>query len=140
MNSFTVAAEILSEPELRATPEGQIPVTGFLVQFPSLRPEDPPNRLKVTCWRNLATEVHENYHRGDHVLIEGRLQMNLVDRGNYKEKVAELVAQRVYPLGKSLPRTAAVAEPASTYSPGGVETDVYDLPPMPELPPDEVPF
>ncbi|MFN3360943.1 MAG: single-stranded DNA-binding protein [Pseudanabaenaceae cyanobacterium] len=136
MNSFTVAAEILSEPELRATPDGQIPVTSFLVQFPAAKPEDPPNRLKVTCWRNLATVVHENYHRGDHVLIEGRLQMNMVDRGNYKEKVAELVAQRVYPLGQTLPVSSpkAVAEATPIYEPLPVP------PPLEALPPDEVPF
>jgi single-stranded DNA-binding protein len=38
----------------------------------------------------------ENYHKGDQVVVEGRLRIDTVDRGTYKEKRTELVAQRVY--------------------------------------------
>ncbi len=129
MNSIILSAEVFTNPELRTTPDGQIPVSSFLVQFPSpgAKPEEPQNRLKISAWRNLATEVQENYHKGDQIIIEGSLRMNTIDRGTYKEKVAELVAQKIHPIGKS-PKTAPL------------------YPPMPSPPliddhtPDEVPF
>ncbi|PLS68610.1 MAG: single-stranded DNA-binding protein [Cyanobacteria bacterium M5B4] len=129
MNSFFLIAEVFTNPELRTTPDSQIPLASFLVQFPSSKPGEPPNRLRVTGWRDLATEIQENYHKGDQILIEGRLQMNTIDRGSYKEKVAELVAQRICPLGKT--KTEA-ASPSQNYSP---------MPPiMDDLPSDEIPF
>jgi single-strand DNA-binding protein len=102
MNSFVLMAEILTEPELRRTPDNQSAIASFLVQFPSQRPEDPANRLKVSGWNNLAEQIIEQYHKGDQVVIEGRLQVNTVDRNGYKEKLAELTAQRIHPLGQTL--------------------------------------
>lgn len=131
MNSFTLLAEVLTNPELRTTPDNQVPLASFLVQFPGSKPEDPPNRLKVTGWRNLATEIQENYHKGDQLIIEGRLQMNTIDRGSHKEKVAELVAQRIYPLGKS---KTTLASPSYDYAP------MPSPPVMDDPTPDEVPF
>jgi single-strand DNA-binding protein len=101
MNSFVLMAEILTEPELRRTPDNQSAIASFLVQFPSQRPEDPANRLKVSGWNNLAEQIIEQYHKGDRVVIEGRLQVNTVDRNGYKEKLAELTAQRIHPLGQT---------------------------------------
>jgi len=129
MNSFSLIAEIISTPELRTTPNNQIPVSNFFVQFPSItgKPEEPPNRLRVSAWGNLATEVKEKFHRGDQVLIEGRLQINTIDRNTYKEKIAELIAQRIYPIG-------SIPAPSDSF------TTTYSPPEIPELPPDEIPF
>lgn len=106
MNSFILMAEILSEPELRRTPDNQNAIASFLVQFPSQRPEDPVNRLKVSGWNTLADQIMEQYHKGDQVVIEGRLQMSTLERNGYKEKRAELTAQRIHVLG-SLPSASS---------------------------------
>ncbi len=131
MNSFSLIAEVFTNPELRTTPDNQIPVSNFLVQFssPGAKPEDPPHRLKVSAWRNLATEVQENYHKGDQILIEGRIQINTIDRGTYKEKVAELVAQKIIPIGKPQPKT-------TNYDYGAMPSP----PPMEDPTPDDLPF
>jgi single-stranded DNA-binding protein len=75
----------------------------MLVQFPGFKPEDPPANLKVIGWGNLATEIHENCRRGLRVVIEGRLGMNTFERKpeGFKEKRAELTAQRVHYIGAS---------------------------------------
>jgi single-stranded DNA-binding protein len=99
MNSFTLLAEIVSEPELRYTPDNQNSIASFLVQFSGTREEDAPSRLKVVGWNRLADEIMEKYHKGDAVVIEGRLAMNLIDRGSYKEKRAEMTASRIHMLG-----------------------------------------
>lgn len=104
MNSCILMAEIVEEPQLRFTPgDPQIPVAEMLVQFPGQREEDPPYTLKVVGWGNLAQEVHQSCHRGDRVVIEGRLNMLTVERKQegFKEKRAELTAQKIHHLGSN---------------------------------------
>lgn len=95
-------AEVVQDPQLRYTPDN-LAVAEMLVQFPGVKPEDPPANLKVIGWGNLATEIHERCHRGLHVVIEGRLGMITFERKpeGFKEKRAELTAQKVHYLGAS---------------------------------------
>jgi single-stranded DNA-binding protein len=113
MNSCVLMAEILTEPELRYTSENQTPIAEMQVQIAGLRPEDPPSKLKVIGWGNLAQEIQANYHTGDRVVIEGRLSMNTIDRPEgFKEKRAELTAQRIHRLaGDSVAFIPQVATP-----------------------------
>jgi single-strand DNA-binding protein len=101
MNSFTLLAEIATDPELRYTPDNQNSIASFLVQFAGPRPEDAPSRLKVIGWNKLADEIMEKYHKGDLIAIEGRLNMNLIDRGSFKEKRAEMTAVRIHAIGSA---------------------------------------
>jgi single-strand DNA-binding protein len=99
MNSCTLMAEIIQEPQLRYTTD-QTAIAEMLVQFPGLRAEDAPATLKVVGWGNLAQTIQETYHQGDRVIIEGRLSMITLDRPEgFKEKRAELTAQRIHRLG-----------------------------------------
>lgn len=98
MNSIVLMAEVLTDPELRRTPDNQSSIASFLVQFAGGRAEEAPYRIKVVGWNNLADEIMEKYHKGDRVVVEGRLRLDTVDRGTYKEKRTELVAQRVHSL------------------------------------------
>ncbi|AVH65812.1 MULTISPECIES: single-stranded DNA-binding protein [unclassified Nostoc] len=101
MNSCVLMAEIINEPQLRYTADN-LGVTEMLVQFPnSLKPEDPPATLKVVGWGNLATEIQQNYHQGDRVILVGRLGMNTVPMEGFKEKRAELTVQQIQPVGGS---------------------------------------
>lgn len=99
MNSCILMAEIVQEPTLRSTPETQTPMTDMMVEFPGLRPDDPASRLRIVGWGNLAQEMQERYQKGDRVVIEGRLSMTTVENPEgYKEKRAELIAQRIHRL------------------------------------------
>lgn len=91
-------AEIYSDPQLRYTADGQIPIAEMLVQFPNLGVNQQLSTLKVVAWRDRAEELHKNYRAGDRIIIEGRLSMNVVEVQGYKEKRAELTASRIYPL------------------------------------------
>ncbi|OLP17918.1 single-stranded DNA-binding protein [Leptolyngbya sp. 'hensonii'] len=100
MNSCVLMAEIVSEPQLRYTSDNQVPIAEIQVEFPGFRPEDPPARLKVVGWGNLAQEIQDRYHQGDRVIIEGRLSIVTIERPEgFKEKRAELTAQKIHPLG-----------------------------------------
>jgi single-stranded DNA-binding protein len=115
MNSCVLMADIIQEPQLRYTADN-LAVTEMLVQFShSQRAEDPPATLKVVSWGNLATDVQQNYHQGDRVIIEGRLGMVTFERRpeGFKEKRAELTIQRIHPVGQGFHPTASVTE---TYS------------------------
>lgn len=92
-------AEIIQEPQLRYTADNQTPIAEMRVQFSGLRPDEPPATLKVVGWGNLAQELQANYHQGDRVIIEGRLNMNTLDRPEgFKEKLAEMTIQRIHSL------------------------------------------
>jgi len=113
MNSIVLMAEVLSDPELRRTPDNQSSIASFLVQFAGGRAEDAPYRIKVVGWNNLADEIMEKYHKGDQVVVEGRLRLDTVDRGTYKEKRTELIAQRVHGFGAT-ESTSSISTPSST--------------------------
>lgn len=108
-------AEVVQDPQLRYTPDN-LAVAEMLVQFPGFKPEDPPANLKVIGWGNLATEIHERCHRGLQIVIEGRLGMNTFERKpeGFKEKRAELTAQRVHYLGASDSFAAATTGTTTT--------------------------
>lgn len=100
MNSCVLMAQIIQDPELRYTSDNQTPIAQMLVQFPSVRSDDPPSTLKVVGWGNLAQEIKESYGVGDRVILEGRLSMNTIERPEgFKEKRAELTTYRIHRLG-----------------------------------------
>ena len=117
MNSCILMAEIVKNPELRYTPDNQTPIAEMHVQFLGLRAEDPPSTLKVVGWGNLAGEIKENYHEGDRIVIEGRLNMNTIERPEgFKEKRAELTASRIHKLGADTNRGTVVPFPVEETS------------------------
>ncbi len=96
MNHCLLMAVIFQPPQLRYTPDN-LAVAEMTVQIDPLRSGDPVETMKVICFGNLATDVHQGYQQGDRVLLEGRLGMNLVDRPEgFKEKLAEMTIQRIY--------------------------------------------
>lgn len=107
MNSCILLADIVQDPQLRYTADN-LAIAEMVVQIEGVRESDPPSTLKVVGWGNLAQEIQEQYHVGDRVLIEGRLNINTVDRPEgFKEKQAELTAQRLHRVGASDPSVAA---------------------------------
>lgn len=102
MNSCILMAQVVSDPELRST-QDNLAVSYMMVEFEGLKAEDPPTRIRVVGWGNLASEIKEKYGQGDQIIIEGRLSMNVVDLPEgYKEKRAELIASHIYPAGGQL--------------------------------------
>lgn len=152
MNHCTLMAEIISAPQLRYTQDNQTAIAEMMIAFPGLRPEDESQKLKVIGWGNLAQEIQERYQPGDRVLIEGRLNMNSVDRPEgFKEKQAELTAQRIYRLSDlgalNIPQPAtaaaagspvAAAAPAANY--GSPAQTAPAQSPEAEVDYDDIPF
>ncbi|MGL5033315.1 MAG: single-stranded DNA-binding protein [Microcystaceae cyanobacterium] len=112
MNNCILMVTVIRKPELRYTQENQTPIAQMLVEFAGVRSEDPPYTLKVVGWGNLGTEMQETYTEGDRLIVEGRLNMVMVQQEGFKEKRAELVANRIHPLNGSV---TSGDRPASAY-------------------------
>ncbi len=147
-------AEIIKNPELRYTADNQMAVADMFVQFAppvGSRPDDqqPHPTIEVVGWGNLATEMKENYKQGNRVTIEGRIEMNTIERDGYKEKRARLVANRLYHISaidSTTPMAAPSAAPASA-APRAATPKAAASAPRAEAPPafndadtDEIPF
>ena len=154
MNSCILMAEIIKNPELRYTSDNQRAVTDMFVQFapPQFggRPEDPQPTIEVVAWNDLATEMKENFKLGDRVTIEGRLEMNTIERDGYKEKRARLVASNIYhitavdkPGASSKPSSApaSAAPRSSAPAPAPASSARTEAPPaFNDADADEIPF
>ncbi|OIP78652.1 MAG: single-stranded DNA-binding protein [Oscillatoriales cyanobacterium CG2_30_44_21] len=141
MNSIVLMAELLTDPELRRTPDNQSSIASFLVQFAGSRAEEAPYRIKVVGWNNLADEIMANYHKGDQVVVEGRLRLDTIDRGTYKEKRTELIAQRVHGFAGGVSTSSATAAAPSSYkqsasnaAPANVPAASFSSPPSNVVP------
>ncbi|MGD1902853.1 MAG: single-stranded DNA-binding protein [Geitlerinemataceae cyanobacterium] len=99
MNHCILLVEVMQPPQIRYTSEN-VPVADAIVQFESTRENEPPASLKMVAWNRLATEVEQQgYQVGDRLLVEGRISMVTIDRPEgFREKHAELRAQRIHPL------------------------------------------
>lgn len=124
MNSFVLMGEVISQPELRYTPDN-LAVASMTVRFPAPREDEDPYELRVASFGELAQSVTQSCAVGTVVTIEGELRMNTVERDGRKEKVAEVIGRRVFPMGSQLPVAlesrpapdARATTPASTASP-----------------------
>jgi single-stranded DNA-binding protein len=144
--------EVLEAPQIRYTQENRTPVAEMAVRFPGLRPDDPPGQVKVVGWGNLAQDLPNRVRVGQRLVLEGRLRMSTVTRGDgLKEKRAEFTLSRLHPLAAAAPasrREAPAAPrgetpPAPPPPPTG-EPPVWNTSPLvpDELPAgeDEIPF
>jgi single-strand DNA-binding protein len=114
MNSCVLMAEIVKAPELRYMQDGQTAIAEMTVQFPALRSEDPMETMKVVGWGNLAQQIQEQFHEGDQVVLEGRLNMVLTDRPEgFKEKRAELTVNRLHKVQADLNAPRIASTPAA---------------------------
>ena len=100
MNHCVLEVEVMEAPTLRYTQDNQTPIAEMAVRFDGLRADDPSGQLKVVGWGNLAQELQNRVQTGQRLLIEGRLRMNTMPRGDgMKEKRAEFTLARLHPIG-----------------------------------------
>ena len=111
MNHCLLEVEVLELPQIRYRQDNQTPLAEMTVQLDGLRPDDPPGRLKVVGWGNLAQDLQSRVQVGMRLVVEGRLRMSTVVRQDgLKEKRAEFTLSRLHPLSGSgtAPTTGAV--------------------------------
>ena len=123
MNHCVLEVEVIDAPTVRYTQDNQTPIAEMAVRFDSLRDGDPPGELKVVGWGNLAQDLQNRVQMGQRLLIEGRLRMNTVPRGDgMKEKRAEFTLARLHPIGAASAPAAANQDPRQPAAPSAATT------------------
>ena len=86
--------------------------------------------LRITCWRWLADHVVESIHKGDPVVVHGRLRVREWTDGDRSGTSVEIDATTV---GHDLTRGRARFERVRRLSPGESDATVADATTVPEL-------
>lgn len=125
-----ISGTLTSDPEKRFTPNNNA-VTSFTlaaenVGSPNRNGVGEPFFIRVTCWRNLAEAVTTQLHKGDHVLVEGKLMMNSFQaQDGTQKKLFEVEAATIDKLpGK--PETIVVAGEGATGGVKGQQASGYE--------------
>ena len=114
MNHCVLEVEVIDAPTVRYTQDNQTPIAEMAVRFDALREGDPPGELKVVGWGNLAQELQNRVQTGQRLLIEGRLRMNTMPRGDgMKEKRAEFTLARLHPVGAASKGASTTGSPSA---------------------------
>jgi single-stranded DNA-binding protein len=132
--------EVLEPPQIRYTQDNQTPLAEMTVQLDGLRPDDPPGRLRVVGWGNLAQDLQSRVQLGMRLLLEGRLRMQTVVRPDgLKEKRAEFSLSRLHPLGVGGAHATAPQAGASAVGSAGrsapAGSGMAPSAPIPQAPP-----
>jgi single-strand DNA-binding protein len=102
-NSITVVGNLVEDPELRYTQSG-VPMANIRVAS-SRRYQDRNQEwqedtafFRGTVWREMAEQVSESLHKGDRVIISGRIeQRDWEDNSGQKRTSLELSIQEIGP-------------------------------------------
>ncbi len=114
MNHCVLEVEVIDAPTVRYTQDNQTPIAEMAVRFDALREGDPPGELKVVGWGNLAQELQNRVQTGQRLLIEGRLRMNTMPRGDgMKEKRAEFTLARLHLVGAATKGASTTGSPSA---------------------------
>ena len=98
-NTVTVVGNVTRDPELRFTPGGAAVANfGLAWNRKGQNDEEVVSFFDVTCWSGLAENVAESIHKGDRVVVYGRLDQRSWENpeGERRSKV-EIVADDVSP-------------------------------------------
>jgi single-strand DNA-binding protein len=145
-NAITIVGNLTDDPELRFTPNG-VPVTNCRVavnrRFFNRQTNDWDEKLDgyftVNIWRDHAENIAESLHRGDRVLVTGRLQSRSYETKDGETRwVTEIEADEVCPSLRWA--TAKITKVRRGDRARGESTP--EQAPQPESPPeqDDVPF
>ncbi|WP_433178825.1 single-stranded DNA-binding protein [Actinoallomurus sp. CA-150999] len=121
---ITIVGNLVADPELRFTPNGQAVATFRVASTPRFRDQQSGEwkdgeSLFLTCnvWRQAAENVAESLQRGMRVIVQGRLkQRSYETREGEKRTVFELEADEV---GPSLKNATAKVNKSQRQGGGG---------------------
>lgn len=102
--TLTIVGNLVDDPRVRNTESG-IEVTGFRVASTSRRKDRDTNQwvdgqsvfINVSCWRDLGSNVAVSLHKGDPVVVHGRLYTRRYEINGEPRTAFELEAQAVGP-------------------------------------------
>jgi single-strand DNA-binding protein len=79
LSKIVISGRVVKQPEIRYTPNNNVPVTEFAISVESNPKQDgsiETHTVKVIAWRDLAERLAQSLKKGDFVAVDGRVQMN----------------------------------------------------------------
>lgn len=141
-NYVTMVGNLVDEPDLRFTGNGAAVCSIRIASSRRYRDNDgnwqdgETTFMSVNAWRSLGENAAESLHRGDRVVVVGRLRVrSYEDREGATKWVTEIEADEIAPslrfasakLSKS-GRSSAPAPPVADFGPVPAATDMDDVP------------
>lgn len=128
MNKIFLLGRLTREPEVRTTPTGKTVVVFSLAVDRPYKGRDGKTEadfINIVTWNKTAELVGTYVHKGERLLVEGRLQIRSYDgKDGQKHYVTEVIADRVEFIEKrnsSGTQTAATKEDAGPMGSFGSE-------------------
>lgn len=106
MNSVVLAGRLVADPELKTTQTG-VEVTSFRLavnqDYAKQGEERKADFFNIVAWRQTAAFVCKYFHKGDGIVLKGKLQSRAYQANDGSNRyVVEVVADNVeFPLGKN---------------------------------------
>lgn len=102
-NIATMIGNLTDDPELRFTPSGAA-VANFTVASNRRYTDRSGNQqeettfMRVNCWRDMAENVAESLHKGDRIIVIGRIRVrSYEDQSGQTKWITEIEADEVAP-------------------------------------------
>ena len=129
LNMIVLQGRLTKDPELRQTPQG-VDVATFTIACDKGGKDKGCDFIDCSAWRNTAEFISKYFHKGDMILVDGKLQTRTYqdkDTGKNRTAYSVLVNNVNFCGGKSEAKTESVSAPAM---PDGFEVmdDSTDLP------------
>ena len=114
LNHIVLMGRLTRDPEIRYT-QSQKPVANFAIAVDRDGKDAGTDFIDIVAWNASATFVQNYFHKGDPIVISGRLQMrSWEDKNGNKRTSAEVVADKVHFVLKS-GQSAAPSETGYTH-------------------------
>ena len=159
LNKVQIIGRLGGDPELRYTSSGQ-PVATFNVATDERwndaqgQAQERTEWHRVVLWGKLGEVAGDYLRKGGRVYIEGRLQTNKwTDKNGNERETKEIIARDMILLGSKGESSggARPPHPADTYAPQasppsaapthtGKVSESPAMPPIQDMPPDDIPF
>lgn len=96
LNKAILMGRLAADPEMRQTPNG-VDVATFRIAVNRTYNRELTDWIDIVAWRQTAKFVHEYFHKGQMIVVEGSIQTrNYEDKQGNKHKAVEVVAEQVH--------------------------------------------
>ena len=144
INKVILVGNVGADPEIKALESGvkcarlRLATTERVYNKERNETRDVTEWHNVTLWRGLADVVDKYVRKGSQLYIEGKLRTREYDKNGVKCFATEIVADELKMLGKRT-EVHSTAQPSAQVA-VSMEASTVPIPPMPDIPDDDLPF
>jgi single-strand DNA-binding protein len=137
INTVTISGNLTRDPELRSTSGGTSVCKLRIASNERYKDStgewaDRPNYFDVTIWKGMGEWVGNNLHKGDQVVVEGRLRWHEWEAEGGKRQAVDITANSVVPVTRDGSGSGSGTSSRASYQDqdSDIPADTSDLPPV----------